>query len=336
MKEGLMVDIEPRRIKLLQRDYTRNDPSSQSTGGASLDALATEAINPRTRDLDALDVECALRLINDEDALVPAAVRAEIPAIARAVMLAEGSLRAGGRLLYVGAGTSGRLGCLDAAEIPPTFGMEPGFIVGVIAGGDTALRNSVEGAEDVPEAGAAAMVELGVGERDTVIGIAASGRTPFVIGALAAARQRGARTVGLANHRPSELEARADVMIAPMVGPEAICGSTRLKSGTSQKLVLNMISTLTMVRLGKTYGNLMVDLRPTNEKLRHRARRLVAQVAGCSRDEADRLLAAAGGRAKTAMLMGLTGLDAAGAAARLAAAGGRLREAIERAAGDAP
>ena len=319
----------------MQRDYTRNAPTSQSVDTSSLDTLVTEGINPLTRDLDAVDLESALRLMNDEDALVPAAVRVEIPAIARAVLLAEASLRAGGRLIYVGAGTSGRLGCLDAAEIPPTFGMEPGFVIGVIAGGDAALRSSVEGAEDVPEAGAAAVQALGVSERDTVIGIAASGRTPFVVGALAEARRRGAHTVGLANHQPSELEAHAEVTIVPLVGPEVISGSTRLKSGTSQKLVLNMISTMTMVRLGKTYENLMVDLCPTNEKLRHRARRLVAQVVGCLREEAEGLLAAAGGRTKTAMLMGLTGLDAAGAAAQLAAAGGRLRKALERARGDA-
>lgn len=313
----------------MQRDYTRNGPASQSGDAPSLDTLLTEGINPRTDRLDALDIESALRLLNDEDALVPAAVRDQIPAIAGAVRFAEASLRAGGRLIYVGAGTSGRLGCLDAAEIPPTFGLVPGVVVGIIAGGDRALRHSVEGAEDAPEGGAAAVAALKVSERDTVIGLAASGRTPFVVGALAEARRRGARTVALTNHRPSELDAHAELSIAPIVGPEAISGSTRLKSGTSQKLVLNMISTMTMVRLGKTYGNLMVDLRPTNEKLRHRARRLVAQVVGCPREEADRLLQAAGGRAKTAMLMGLTGLDAAGAEARLAAAGGLLRRAIQ-------
>ncbi len=313
----------------MQRDYTRNASSPQSAGAPSLDQLITEGVNPRTADIDAVDVETALRLMNDEDASVPAAVRAEIPAIVRTVAFAEASLRAGGRLIYLGAGTSGRLGCLDATEIPPTFGMAPGHVIGVIAGGDTALRHSVEDAEDAPEAGTAAIAALGVTERDTVIGIAASGRTPFVVGALAEARRRGAPTVGLSNHRPCELEPHADVLIAPIVGPEAISGSTRLKSGTSQKLVLNMISTVTMVRLGKTYGNLMVDLRPTNEKLRQRARRLVTQVTGCSHAEADRLLDAAGGRAKTAMLMGLTGLDAAGAEARLETAGGRLREALE-------
>lgn len=319
----------------MQRDYTRNALPTQSADVSSLDSLVTEEVNPRTADLDRLDVESALLRLNEEDALVPAAVRNEIPAIARAVRLAEASLRAGGRLIYVGAGTSGRLGCLDASEIPPTFGMEPGVVVGIIAGGDRALRDSAEGAEDSPKEGAAALAGLDVSECDTVCGIAASGRTPFVLGALAEARRRGARTIGLANHRPCELEAHADVMIVPHVGPEAISGSTRLKSGTSQKLVLNMISTLAMVRLGKTYGNLMVDLRPTNDKLRHRARRLVAAVTGCSREEADQLIVAAGGKTKTAMLMGLTGVDAARAEAQLDAAGGRLREALEQARGGA-
>jgi N-acetylmuramic acid 6-phosphate etherase len=319
----------------LQRDYTRNASSTQSADATALDALATEGVNPRTADLDRLDVESALFRINDEDALVAPAVRNEVPAIARAVRLAEASVRAGGRLIYVGAGTSGRLGCLDAAEIPPTFGMEPGVVVGVLAGGDTALREPVEGAEDSPEGGAAAVAALNVSECDTICGIAASGRTPYVIGALAEARRRGARTVGLANHRPCELEAVADVMIVPLVGPEAISGSTRLKSGTSQKMVLNMISTLVMVRLGKTYGNLMVDLLPTNRKLRHRARRLVSEVTGCTTEEAEKLLADAGGRAKTAMLMGLTELDRAGAEALLQAGGGRLSEALDRARGGA-
>jgi N-acetylmuramic acid 6-phosphate etherase len=319
----------------LQRDYTRIAPPTQSVEDSSLDLLVTEGVNPRTADLDRLDLESALRKLNDEDALVPAAVRNEIPGIAHAVRLAEASLRANGRLIYVGAGTSGRLGCLDASEVPPTFGMEPGVVVGVIAGGDRALRDSVEGAEDSPEEGAAALAELDVSARDTVCRIAASGRTPFVIGALAEARRRGARTIGLSNHRPCGLEAHADVMIVPHVGPEAISGSTRLKSGTSQKLVLNMISTLAMVRLGKTYGNLMVDLRPTNKKLRHRAQRLVAEVTGCTREEADQLIDAAGGKAKTAMLMGLAGLDSTRAEALLEAAGGRLREALDQARGGA-
>ena len=263
-----MVELEPRRFKLLQRDYTRNAPASQSVDTSSLDTLVTEGINPRTRDLDAVDLETALRLMNDEDALVAAAVRVVIPAIARAVLLAEASLRAGG------------LGCLAAAEIPPTFGMEPGFVIGVIAGGDAALRSPVEGAEDAPEAGAAAVQALGVSERDTVIGIAASGRTPFVVGALAEARRRGAHTVGLANHQPSELEAHAEVTIVPLVGPEVISGSTRLKSGTSQKLVLNMISTTTMIRLGHVKGNKMIDMQLTNKKLVGRAAKMLMDELG--------------------------------------------------------
>jgi N-acetylmuramic acid 6-phosphate etherase len=313
----------------LQRDYTRNSASSQSSEASSLDGLATEGVNPRSAALDTLEIESALCLMNEEDALVPAAVRAEIPRIAQAVRLVETSLRAGGRLVYVGAGTSGRLGSLDASEIPPTFGLDPGIVIGIIAGGDRALRDSVEGAEDDPDAGAAAIAALSVADRDTVFGIAASGRTPFVLGALDEARRRGAPTVGLSNNRPCDMEPRVEVMIVPLVGPEVISGSTRLKSGTSQKLVLNMVSTLAMVRIGKTCGNLMVDLRPTNIKLRHRALRLVSQVVGCSREEAERLLAEAGELTKKAMLMGLAGVDAAAADRLLAASGGRLREALE-------
>ncbi|HTE18535.1 MAG TPA: N-acetylmuramic acid 6-phosphate etherase, partial [Armatimonadota bacterium] len=230
----------------------------------SLDELATEQPNPHTRDLDVLPVEEALLRLNDEDQRVPLAVRAEIPQIARAVELVERALRAGGRLIYVGAGTSGRLGCLDASEIPPTYGLDPGRVLAVIAGGDRALRRSIEGAEDDPAGGAAVVESLGVRERDVVCGIAASGRTPYVLGALDAARARGTATVGVTTNRPSEMDARVDVLIALDVGPEPVSGSTRMKSGTAQKLVLNMLTTLAMVRIGKTYGNLMVDLRPTN------------------------------------------------------------------------
>lgn len=296
----------------------------------SLDELTTEGINATSAGIDVLDVEAALRLMNDEDARVPAAVRAEIPRIAQVVEMAVGSLRVEGRLIYVGAGTSGRLGRLDAVEIPPTFGEPPGRVVAVIAGGEAALGGAVEGAEDDAAAGAAAMADLGVGERDTVLGISASGRTPYVLGALAEARRRRARTAGLVNNRPCELEAACEVLIAPVVGPELISGSTRLKAGTAQKLVLNMISTMAMVRLGKTYGNLMVDLQPTNEKLRRRARRLVAIVVGCSQEEAARLLAAAGGLTKVAIVAGLLGSDCEAAARLLEEAGGSVRAALAR------
>jgi N-acetylmuramic acid 6-phosphate etherase len=303
---------------------------------STLDLLTTEAINPATTRIDAIGVTEALYLMNDEDQGVAAAVRAEIPGIAEVVDYVVESLRNGGRLIYVGAGTSGRLGCLDAAEIPPTFGAPPEMVVGVIAGGEAALRRSVEGAEDYPERGAVAMIELEVGSLDTVLGIAASGRTPYVIGALKEARRRGARTAGLTSNRPCELEMHCDALIAPVVGAEVISGSTRLKAGTSHKLVLNMITTVAMVRVGKTYGNLMVDVRPTNEKLRRRSERLVMLLAGCGREEAVRLLQSAGGETKVAIIAGLTGRSAAEAVGLLRAGEGRIRDALTAASVAAP
>jgi N-acetylmuramic acid 6-phosphate etherase len=298
-----------------------------------LDDLLTEQHNPRTAGLDALPLEEALRRINDEDALTAAAVREAIPAIARAVPIIETALRAGGRLIYVGAGTSGRLGCLDAAEIPPTFGADPGLVLGLIAGGEPALRQSVEGAEDDPAAGAAALQAIRLRPADVVCGIAASGRTPFVIGALEYARSQGCATLGVANTRPAAMGPHCDVVIAPLVGPEVIAGSTRLKAGTAQKLVLNMLTTMTMVRLGKTFGNLMVDLRPTNEKLRRRALRLVRQVAEVNEATAAGLLAEAGGETKTAIMMALADCGPEEARRRLEVAGGVLRRALETARG---
>jgi len=294
----------------------------------SLDDLTTEQANPHTSDLDILPLDEALRRLNDEDQRVPEAVREEIPQIARAVELVEKALRAGGRLIYVGAGTSGRLGCLDASEIPPTYGLDPDRVIGIIAGGDTALRKSIEGAEDSLADGAAVISGLGVDERDVVCGIAASGRTPFVLGAMEEGRRRGAATVGVTTNRPSEMEPLADVLIAPVVGPEPVSGSTRMKSGTAQKLVLNMLTTMAMVRVGKTYGNLMVDLRATNKKLVRRAKRLIAQVTGVDEGEAERLFDASEGDTKLAILMGLTGLDAGSAKERLEASGGVLRRAV--------
>jgi N-acetylmuramic acid 6-phosphate etherase len=294
----------------------------------SLDHLVTEQASPNTADLDVLPIEEALRRLNAEDRRVPDAVAAVIPQIARAVEAVERALRGSGRLIYVGAGTSGRLGCLDAAEIPPTYGYEPERVIAVIAGGDSALRRSAEGAEDRPEAGAAVVSELAVGPHDVVCGIAASGRTPYVLGALREARARDAVTVGLTTNRPSDLAAYVDILIDPEVGPEPISGSTRMKSGTAQKLVLNMLTTMAMVRLGKTYGNLMVDLRPTNVKLVRRAQRLIRQVAGVDEATAARLFHESGGDTKVAMLMGLAGIDAPTARARLAAAGGVLRRAL--------
>lgn len=296
--------------------------------GLSLDQLTTEQANPNTAGLDELPLEEALLRLNEEDARVPDAVRAVIPAIARAVELVERSMRAGGRLIYVGAGTSGRLGCLDASEIPPTYGMEWNRVLGVIAGGDTALRRSIEGAEDSPAEGAAKMAELEVGPNDVVCGIAASGRTPYVMGALEEGRRRGAATVGVVTNKPCEMDSLVDVLIAPEVGPEPVSGSTRMKSGTAQKLVLNMLSTMAMVRIGKTYGNLMVDLRATNEKLVRRAIRLIRTVTEADEVEARRLFDTSSGDTKLAIMMGLSGLDVIAARERLDAAGGVLRKAL--------
>lgn len=292
-----------------------------------LDALLTEQANPATRDLDVLPIEEALRVLNDQDLQVPQAILPVIPEIARAVLLAEAALRQGGRLIYVGAGTSGRLGCLDAAEIPPTYGC-PASVVACIAGGERALRESIEGAEDSFEAGEIEMDRLGVGRRDAVLGLAASGRTPYVIGALRRARSAGAAVIGLTTNSPSEMDRLVDVLICPVVGPEPISGSTRMKSGTAQKLVLNMVSTMAMVRLGKTYGNLMVDLRATNRKLVARAIRLIRTVTGVTRERAEMLFLAAGNDTKLAIMMELSGLSAEPARRRLEAAGGVLRRAL--------
>ena len=293
----------------------------------TLDGLVTEQPSPGTAELDRLPLVEALERLNDEDQLVPQAVRNEIPQIARAVELVENAMRSGGRLIYVGAGTSGRLGCLDASEIPPTYGMASDRVVAVIAGGDGALRNSIEGAEDHPEMGARDMGALNVAPNDVVCGIAASGRTPYVLGALQEARRRGAATIGVTTNHPSELDALVEVLIAPAVGPEPISGSTRMKSGTAQKLVLNMITTMTMVRIGKTYGNLMIDLRATNAKLVQRALRLIRLVAEVDEQTAQDLFQASAGDTKLAILMGLTGLDVESARVRLDQAGGMLRSA---------
>ena len=291
-------------------------------------ALTTEAINPALADIDALDTETRLRLMNTEDATVAAAVALEIPQITRAVQRAAASLRAGGRLVYLGAGTSGRLGVLDAAECPPTFGVSPGQVVGLIAGGPGAMFQAVEGAEDDPDLGAAAVIGADINERDTVVGISASGQAPFVLGAMRQAVKRGAFAVALTNNRPSELESIAAVTIAPVVGPEILAGSTRLKSGTAQKMVLNMISTGAMIEIGKTYGNLMVDVQASNRKLTARTIRIIRQVTRATPENAEAALNQSGGSAKVAILMLQLGVTADDARARLAHASGFLRRAL--------
>lgn len=296
----------------------------------ALDRLPSEQANPATEAIDRAGTEELLSLLNREDRTVPEAVGAEIPNIARAVEAIEQRWRRGGRLVYVGAGTSGRLGALDAAEIPPTFGEDPGRVVALIAGGPEALQRAVEGAEDSTEAGAADLDSIEVGPNDVVVGIAASGRTPYVIGALRRAREVGATTVAVTTNSEAEMLAWADHAVAPAVGPEPITGSTRMKSGTAQKLVLNMLSTALMVRTGHTYGNRMVNVRPTNVKLRERARRLVMEIARCGRDQAEQAVAQTGD-VRTAVLMLRLGVDAADAERRLSEAGGVLRRALEQA-----
>ncbi len=290
--------------------------------------LATEQRNPRTRDLDTLDTAGILERIAFEDHSVPAAVARELPSIARAVELVVASFRAGGRLIYVGAGTSGRLGVLDASECPPTFGSDPDMVQGVIAGGLGALVRAVEGAEDREVEGQQAMLERRVGPQDTVIGLAASRRTPFVVAALRVARRLGARTAYVTCTPRSEFALDVDVAICPEVGPEVVMGSTRMKAGTAQKLVLNMITTAAFIRTGKVYENMMVDLMATSEKLVERSRRTVMTVAGVDYDAAAAAIAAAGKSVKTAIVMLKLGCSRAEAESRLARAEGFVRAAL--------
>ena len=273
------------------------------------DHLLTEGRNERSEAIDQMSPLELVELINSEDLKVVEAVRREAQSIARAIEWTAERLARGGRLIYVGAGTSGRLGVLDAAECPPTFSTPPEMVVGLIAGGSTALTRAVEGAEDDPDRGAADIAALDVGERDLVVGIASSGRTPYVLGAVREARQRGARTVGLACNTASLLAAEVELAIVPLVGAEIIAGSTRLKAGTATKMILNMISTGAMVRIGKTLGNRMVDLTPSNEKLRIRSRRMLRDLAGLDNDAAAEILARCGGNLKVALVAVLASVD---------------------------
>ncbi len=296
-----------------------------------LDPRLTEQRNPDTAEIDRLSALEIARIINREDLRIAPAVGTQLDCIARAIEMAEDAFRAGGRLIYVGAGTSGRLGVLDATEMPPTYGISPDMVQGVIAGGYEALLRAVEGAEDSREAGGAAMDEKQVGRDDFVFGIAASGTTPFVHGALTRAKQRGARAGFLLCTQPEQWMLDVyDVVIAPLVGPEVVTGSTRMKAGTATKLVLNMITTGAMIRLGKVYGNLMVDLRATNQKLRDRSERILMETLDLQRDDARDLLARAGGSVKTAMVMHWTGTDREHAAEELARAGGRLGDVLKQ------
>ncbi|MGE7391150.1 N-acetylmuramic acid 6-phosphate etherase [Streptomyces sp. NPDC004126] len=297
---------------------------------AQLDTLTTEAFRPELAEIDRLPTLEIVRAMNAEDATVPAAVAAQLEPIAAAVDAIAERMARGGRLVYAGAGTAGRLGVLDASECPPTFNTDPAQVVGLIAGGPGAMVRAVEGAEDSRELAAADLAALALTRDDTVVGVSASGRTPYAIGAVEYARTRGALTVGLSCNAGSALAAAAEHGIEVVVGPELLTGSTRLKAGTAQKLVLNLISTVTMIRLGKTYGNLMVDVRATNEKLRARARRIVALATGAPDEEIEAALAATGGEVKDAVLVVLGGVDGPEAARLLAGAGGHLRDALAR------
>ena len=298
-----------------------------------LDPRLTERRNPNTRDIDVASPVELVDLIAGEDAGVPAAVSAAREPIARAVELVEDAFRRGGRLLYVGAGTSGRLGVLDAAECPPTFGTPPEMVIGIIAGGARALIKAVEGAEDDVNAGIATMDDHHVRAQDMVIGIAASGTTPYVRAALGRAQALGARTGLVAcAEPPALLRNTCDVCVVVLVGPEVITGSTRMKAGTATKLVLNTITTGAMIRLGKTYGNLMVDLRASNAKLEDRSHRIVMETTGLAREAAAEVLVRADGRVKTAIVMARRGVGREEAEALLAAHAGRLRAVV----GDPP
>jgi N-acetylmuramic acid 6-phosphate etherase len=295
----------------------------------SLGRLTTEASNPASERLDELSAVELVSLMNAEDAKVAAAVGAQGPRIAQAIEIIAKQLRIGGRLIYLGSGTSGRLGVLDATECPPTFGTSPSQVVGLIAGGASALTRAIEGAEDRPELAIEDLKAIEVSQSDVVVGIATSGRTPYVIGGLAYARGIGATTIGLSCNLQSELTEVADFVIAPVVGPEVLSGSTRLKAGTATKMVLNMLTTGAMVLLGKTYGNFMVDLRATNAKLESRALRMLQRLTGLSATEARQRLSECGGELKAAIVAEKLKIEPDAARGRLAGTGGQLRAALE-------
>ncbi|MEW1774181.1 N-acetylmuramic acid 6-phosphate etherase [Streptomyces sp. NPDC086777] len=295
---------------------------------SELEALTTEAFRPELAEIDTLPTLDIARLMNAEDAGVAAAVALRLPQISAAIDGIAARMAQGGRLVYAGAGTAGRLGILDASECPPTFNTRPGQVVGIIAGGPAAMVTSVEGAEDSAELARTDLGALGIGPADSVVGVSASGRTPYAVGAVEHARALGALTVGLSCNAGSALAAAAEHGIEVVVGPELLTGSTRLKAGTAQKLVLNMLSTIAMIRLGKTYGNLMVDVRASNEKLRARSRRIVALATGASDDEIEAALTATDGEVKPAVLVVLAGVDGPTAARLLEESGGHLRAAL--------
>lgn len=290
--------------------------------------LITEQVNPFTQNIDNVSTLEMVRLMNQEDARVAVAVATELEKIAYAIDSISKRMKRGGRLIYIGAGTSGRLGVLDASECPPTFSTPYELVIGLIAGGGRALTQAVEGAEDNADLGAHEIVTLSVNEDDSVVGIAASGETPYVLGGIIEARQRGALTISVVCNRPSRLEEAVEIGIAPLVGPEVIAGSTRLKAGSAQKMVVNMLSTGVMIKLGKTFGNLMVDVQPTNSKLRDRARRIVAQACEIDLEKATLFLDVCNGEVKTAIVSRLAEVSAEQARQLLKQSGGMVRRAL--------
>ncbi|MBO6242698.1 MAG: N-acetylmuramic acid 6-phosphate etherase [Butyrivibrio sp.] len=293
-----------------------------------LSNIATEQRNERTEHIDRLDTLEMVKLINSEDKQVAYAVEKVLPQVAEAIESAAERLKVGGRLIYVGCGTSGRLGILDAVECPPTFSTDPSMVLGLIAGGTTAIFSAVEGAEDSYELGAKDLEEKKLSDRDLVVGLAASGRTPYVIGAMKYARSIGCKVVGVTSCPGSEIDVLADIGIAPETGPEVITGSTRLKSGTAEKMILNMISTGTMIKLGKVYGNLMVDVKASNEKLVNRCETIVQMATGVTRQEATAVLEKCDYKPKVAIVMIKKGVEADKAQSILADAGGIISDAL--------
>lgn len=296
---------------------------------AALSHLVSEGRNPDTMDIDLLSSQEIVERLNQQDKQVPLAVEAVLPQIAQAVDKITAAFKQGGRLIYLGAGTSGRLGVLDASECPPTFGVSDQMVIGLIAGGKEAMFTAQEGAEDNATLGAHDLQQIDFSSKDVLVGIAASGRTPYVIGALEYANDLGATTIALSCNPDSPIAEIAQIAISPVVGPEALTGSTQLKSGTAQKLVLNMLTTASMIRLGKSYQNLMVDVRATNRKLIARAVRIVMQATDCQREEAEALLKESHNNAKLAILMHLTGMNYEQATAKLSQSDGFLRRAME-------
>lgn len=295
----------------------------------NLRGIDTEQRNERTMNIDRLSTLEMLQVINEEDHRVAEAVRLVLPQIARAVDVIYDQIRSGGRLVYCGAGTSGRLGVLDASECPPTYGVDPGLVVGLIAGGPPAFIKAVEGAEDSRELGAGDLQAIDFSNKDVLVGIAASGRTPYVLGAMTYARAQGAPVIALTCCRNSQLSRQADITIEPLPGPEVVTGSSRMKSGTAQKLVLNMLSTAVMIKMGKVYGNLMVDVKASNEKLYQRAVSIVCTVTKANEETVRQTLKKCNYSCKTAIVMLLLGLDAGEANAALEAADGRIAKAID-------